>query len=65
MTEAQVVKIMRQEVKKSVSLSAWSRENGIDPSVVCRIFAGTTPPSAKAIAAIGIEKVVSYRKIKA
>lgn len=64
MTEAQLLNLLQRQVAKSGSLRQWANDNGISAPHVSRVLAGIKPPGDLIPYVLGLERVVTYRKIK-
>lgn len=60
MNAEQVRELLRAKVNGNQS--AWAKSLGISQSYVADVLRGRQPPGDKIIAALGIERVVTYRK---
>lgn len=56
--------MLRREVAKAGSQSAWAALHGVAPAYVSDVLAGRREPGAVILAPLGLEKVVSYRRVK-
>jgi hypothetical protein len=59
---AEVVDLLRADIDKSGSVAVWARENRISVPYVHDVVRGNRQPGAKILAAMGLEKIVSYSK---
>jgi hypothetical protein len=64
MTEAQVVALLKRHVAKARSIRQWSRDHGIEHVFVWRVVTGERPLSDNVAAAVGFERVVTWRRKK-
>jgi hypothetical protein len=64
MTEQQVVNLLKLQVAKARSMRQWSRARGIAHVLVWRTLAGERPLPDSVATALGLEKIVTYRRIK-
>lgn len=64
MTEAQVVKRVADAVKKT-SLTAVAREMSVSVSNLHDVLYGAQVPGKKILAHLGIQKVVTYKLVRA
>lgn len=55
---------VREKLRKAVdgNASAWARPLGISQAYVSDVLAGRREPGDKILQALGLEKVVTYRK---
>ena len=53
-----IVKLLRIEVARAGSQSAWGRKNGIDRAEVAKVLNGTFAPTRKVIRALGLRTVI-------
>lgn len=56
-------KLLGQRIAKS-SLRAVARDFDIDPGYLSHLMKGEREPGPKILEALGLEKVVTYRRIK-
>jgi len=57
-----VIEILRDDITASIDgQAAWARTHGVSPAYVNDVLNGRRDPGPKILAAIGFEKVVTYR----
>ena len=56
--------MLKERVKKSGSQAAWARENGFSSPYVHDVLNFRRGISDSILAALGLERVVTYRKVK-
>lgn len=61
-TSMDPVEILRSKVGDNQS--AWARSRGISPSYVSEVLAGRRDPGKLILDALGLERVVTYRRKK-
>ena len=61
MTEADVLNLIKMEIEKAGSVAAWARLVGISPSYVFDVMSHRREAGPKILAALNIERHVSYR----
>jgi hypothetical protein len=64
MTENQVIEMLGREVGKSESQQAWATANGMSPAHLCDVLYGRRRPAKAILAALGLEKIVTYRRVR-
>lgn len=64
MTHDALMRILRRKIEKAETIRQWSRDHGVTGSFISNVLAGRKKPPEWLIAALGCEKVVSYRKVK-
>ena len=64
MNKEQVVDLLRAAVEKAGpgGQSAWAREHGVATAYVSDVLKGRRDPGAKLLDALGIERIVTYRR---
>ena len=65
MTADDVRNLMRREIAKKGTIGAWAREANINAAYVSDVLRGHREPAHKILAALGIERVVTYRRVRA
>ncbi|HWE99150.1 MAG TPA: hypothetical protein VG248_05085 [Caulobacteraceae bacterium] len=60
MTEAEVIERLKSAARPSAS--AWARDHGLSPSYVGEVLRREKPPGESVLAALGLERIVSYRR---
>lgn len=63
MTSDQVRTMLRLAINGNAS--AWAKERGMSPAYVSDILRGSREPAGKVLDALGVERVVTYRKVAA
>ncbi len=63
MTKDRVVAALRAACAEAGSQQAWASKSGLSIGYVCNTLKGRRKPGAKLLAALGIERVVTYRRI--
>ena len=63
MTKAEVVELLRAAIDQSGSGRKWSAEHGVKQPEVSRTLNGQIDPPPSILAALGVERVITYRKI--
>ena len=67
MTRDQVMKTLRQSCKKAGSQAAWAKAHNLSPAYVADTLAGNRGSGIVGdgiLKALGLERVVTYRKVK-
>jgi hypothetical protein len=64
MTIEQVQDMLRSECDKAGGQKAWGDARGISAQYVSDVIAGRRLPGSKVLAALGVERVVSYRRVR-
>lgn len=59
-----VRKLLAARIKKAGSRAAFAEEAGISRSLVTEVMQGTREPGEAILNALGLEKVVNYRRKK-
>lgn len=62
MTEAEVRRMLKREVATARSIAAWAAEHGVTPAYLGRAMAGKTTLGPAILRALGVERVVTYRR---
>lgn len=62
MNETELLGLMQRRIRKSGSQAAWARENGLSVPYVNDVLNCRRGPGASILRALGVEKVVIYRK---
>lgn len=62
---AQILHELDQACKAIGSRSAWAEENGLSPAYVSDVLNGRRDPSRAILTALGYERVMMYRKLRA
>ena len=65
MTEGQMLDAFSAAVKESGGVRGFARLAGVQPSYVSNALRGVVPISDRLLAAAGIERVITYRRIAA
>lgn len=60
----QVRDILRRECEKAGSAKAWAQSAGLSGAYVSDVLNGRRDPAEAILSALGIERVVSYRRRK-
>jgi len=63
MTREQLLARLRRECDRAGGQTAWARSNNMSAVYVSDVLAGKREPAGKMLAALGVERVVSYRLI--
>lgn len=63
LTEADVVQMLGREVRR-VGARRWAKDHGVSEAYVSRVLSGEARPGAKIFSALGLERVVVYRRVK-
>lgn len=64
MTTDKVRDILRKACRKAGGQSQWAGLNGMSGVYVSDVLAGRKEPAGKMLTALGLERVVTYRKVK-
>ena len=56
--------LLRAETAKAGSQALWAEQNGIAPGYVGDVLSGRREPGKTILAPLGLEKVISYQRIK-
>ena len=59
-----VRRALQRAIDRKGTAAAWCREHEIARSYVSDVLGGRQEPAGKLLDALGIERVVSYRRIK-
>ena len=62
MTVEQVRTLLRKRCAAAGSMTTWAGENGVSIAYVSDILAGRREPGESVLTALGLERVISYRK---
>ena len=62
MNKEQVIDLLRAACVKAGSQTAWATERGIATAYVSDVLKGRREPGAKLLDALGIERIVTYRR---
>lgn len=57
---ADAMSALREAVERAGSAQAWARGVGLSPSYVHDVRLGRRPPGPRLLAALGLQRVVSY-----
>jgi hypothetical protein len=57
-----VRELLRREVAKSGSQSAWARNAGVRPSEVSVVLTGRKKPNKGVLAGLGLKRVICYQE---
>lgn len=60
----QVVEMLRREVSRAGAQSRWAESHGMSQSYVANVLRGRNEPGPLVLEALGLERVVTYRRIK-
>jgi DNA-binding transcriptional regulator YdaS (Cro superfamily) len=60
-----VVAMLRRECRKAGSQAAWAQAHGLSAVYVSDVCSGRRAPAAAILTALGLERVVTYRRKKA
>lgn len=63
MTENELRKLLRQSVDRAGSQAAWAEANNVSCPYVCDVLKGRRGPGEAILIALGMEKIVSYRRV--
>lgn len=58
-----VLATLEAAIARSVSAAAWASGRGLSSVYVCDVRRGVRPPGPAILAALGLEKVVSYASV--
>ena len=64
MTPTQVCQLLRARCEKAGSQSAFAREIGLPQPYINAVIRGRRPPSEYLCDILGIEAIITYRKVK-
>lgn len=64
MNADEVRRALQRAIDKEGTASAWCQKNEIARGYVSDVLSGRQEPTGKILDALGIERVVSYRRIK-
>jgi hypothetical protein len=64
MTAEKVREMLRNVCRKAGGQSQWAGLNGMSGVYVSDVLAGRKEPAGKMLAALGLERVVTYRKVR-
>ena len=64
MTADEVRALLREACRKAGSQSAWAEEHDMSTTLVSDVIRGRREPGDKVLAALGLERVVTYRRLK-
>jgi transcriptional regulator with XRE-family HTH domain len=65
MTKEKVIDLLLLRVEKAETNKAAAEALGVSPQYLGDVLRGRTEPAGKMLAALGIERVVTYRKLEA
>jgi hypothetical protein len=57
-----LLKLLNRQVKDAGSQGAWAERNGVPPSLVSAVLRRERAPSTSILEALGLEKVVIYKR---
>jgi hypothetical protein len=60
MTQEEVVKLLKHEIRQLGNQNRWSINNNVDQTAVSRVLAGHLPPPPRVLKVLGLRKVISY-----
>lgn len=63
MTEHEAMDLLRSRVAGARSMRAWCRANDVTPTLASSVLTGKTRICPRILAAVGLERVVSYRPV--
>lgn len=63
MTHEELMDRLRADIAKAGTAKAWAERHGVAASYVTDVLRGHRGPGDKILAALGVERLVSYRKI--
>lgn len=62
MTEADVLRVLARECRRCGTQAEWAKAQGISPTYVSDVLKGRRAPGDSILAALGFERVVTYRR---
>lgn len=63
MTHADVIQMLQNRVDEAPSLREWCSDNDVQAATCSRILNGKLPIQDKVLKALGLCRVISYRKV--
>ena len=60
----QVRALLRRECDKAGNQAAWAKAHGVSPAYVSDVLVGRREPGDAILRALGLERVVTYRRTK-
>lgn len=63
LTQSQIVELLRAAVEAAGTQKAFAQQHDVSEQYITDVLRGRREPGAKILAALGYEKVVSYRQI--
>lgn len=63
MTSGDVREELRRACETAGGQKIWAEANGVSPMYVSDVIRGRTEPAAKILAALGLERVVTYQRV--
>lgn len=64
MDRDRIIKMLVNACDKAGSQAAWAKEHGMSAAYVSDVLSGRRDPGEKALKALGLERVVIYRKLR-
>lgn len=64
MTEDGALKLLRREVAKAPSQRQWAADNGVNAGDLSRALTGKKGIGPAIFRALGLQKVVTYKRVK-
>ena len=64
MSEAEVLRLLRAACKEWGAQKNWAESHDISPQSVCDVLKRRREPGASILSALGLERVVSYRRVQ-
>jgi len=63
MTKDELLALLREECVVAGGQAAWARSHEMSAVYVSDVLAGRRAPAGKILAALGLEQVISYRRV--
>lgn len=63
MTKSDLIELLAVEVRWAGSPAAWARKHSVSPSYVTFVLQGDKEPGPKILAALKVERVVTYQRV--
>jgi DNA-binding phage protein len=57
-----VIRLLRDEVKRAGSQTEWARRNGVERTSVSHVLSGRKRPTKDIVKTLKLEKVVAYKQ---
>jgi hypothetical protein len=64
MTADNVRELLRKAIANSPTAKAWAEANGVSPQYASDVINGAREPGDAILKALGLERVIVYRKVR-